>query len=127
MHKPGIWWLHVALLWKCRAAGRELEQQNEDPVLEEDETKIHITCGQGGYSSPEQEKHWLCSLVDYLRNTFCFPLAVEQTAGRQKNAATDTKAFPGMHSPSVCATVFCFQTKAYLPLFPFILCNRKKQ
>lgn len=90
MDKPGIWWFHVALLWKCHVAGRELEQQNEDPVLEKDGTKIPITCGPGGYSSSEQEKHWLCSLVDYLRNTFCFPLAMEQTAERQKNAATDT-------------------------------------
>lgn len=77
MDKPHIWCLLVALLWKCHVvAGRELEEQNEDPVLEGDEAKIPITCGQGGYSSSEQEKHWLCSLVDHLRNTFCFPLAM---------------------------------------------------
>jgi len=46
-------------VWLCldSVAGRELEQQNEEPVLEKDETKIHITCRQGGYSSLEQEKH----------------------------------------------------------------------
>lgn len=88
--KPGRLWLHVALLWKCHVAGRELKQLNEDSVLERDEMKIRIAHEQGGYSSSEQEEHWLCSLVDYLRNAFCFPLTMYQTAGRRKNAVPDT-------------------------------------